>query len=234
MKKIYLFLFPLFFASSVNGQYQLEGGVFVGMATYQGDFVKETLPLFKEGNIAVGLTGRYVHNYTLAFRGNLIFGKISGDDYNYIDRRGRALQFTNSITELSGLVEWEPLGAKRYLSGVGFKRMVSPFLFIGVGLAFTNPKTDYSRYEGSSDAMNLKMTMDQNAKYFKTRFAIPFGLGFKFDFTENWYASLEVGMRYAFTDYLDGVSEAGNPDANDWYHFSGVSLFYRIPGSEKD
>ncbi len=234
MKKIYVFLFSLFYVCTANAQYQLEAGMFVGLATYQGDFVKETMPLFKEGNIAVGLTGRYVHSYTLTFRGNLIFGKITGNDYNYIDRRTRAFQFSTSITELSGVVEWEPLGAKRFLSGVGFKRMISPYVFGGVGFAFTNPKTDYSRTEYNNDSFVTKMKMDQNAKYFKTQIAVPFGLGVKFDFTENWYASLEIGMRYAFTDYLDGVSESGNPDANDWYHFSGVSLFYRIPGSEKE
>ncbi|GJM31340.1 MAG: hypothetical protein DHS20C18_03410 [Saprospiraceae bacterium] len=231
MKKIYFFLIILFFANSVKAQYQFEGGVFVGMATYQGDFVKENFPLFKEGNIAFGLMGRYVHSYTLALRGNLVFGKISGNDYNYIDRRDRGFQFSTSITELSAMIEWEPLGARRYLSGIGFKQIFSPYLLVGAGLAITNPRTDYSRYEGGSD---VKMEMDRNAKYLKTRFTLPVGLGFKFDFTENWVASFEIGVRYAFTDYLDGLSAAGNPNANDWYHFSGVSLFYRIPGTEKE
>ena len=44
----------------------------------------------------------------------------------------------------------------------------------------------------------------------------------------------EVGVRRVDEDYLDGVSFAGNPDANDWYWFGGIGLGLRIAQKDTD
>lgn len=41
-------------------------------------------------------------------------------------------------------------------------------------------------------------------------------------------------MRTAFTDYLDGISFAGNPEKKDWYGFAGISLAYRWGALDQD
>ncbi len=44
-----------------------------------------------------------------------------------------------------------------------------------------------------------------------------------------------MGFRYPFTDYLDGISLAANPDKKDWYIVTGVTASYRFgTGSDKD
>lgn len=232
MKNLYITACLLLAAFSMAfAQPRWEMGVFAGLANYQGDLVKETVPLFKEGNPALGVTGRYVYDYSWTIRGNLVFGKISGDDNNYRNddfRKNRNISFENPIFELSGCVEWEPLGEWRYLSGVGFKKMISPYIMTGFGLAFTNPKVDYPDETGGSAEFMKKIEEDKNAKYFKARPAIPIAIGVKLDLDDLWFLSLEFGMRYPFTDYLDGVSATGNPDKKDWYQFSGIQVIRRL------
>lgn len=203
----------------------IDVGVFLGMTNYQGDFVEENWPLFKEGNAGLGVLLRQSLNDQFNYRVNLFYGKISGDDFNYEARRGRGLSFSTPIFEIAVAAEWEPLGARRSRNTATFRKILSPYLMTGIGLAFTNPKVDYSRREGD---ITIPMLADQNNKSSSTRFAIPMGVGVKYDVSEQWIIALEFGMRYAFTDYLDGLSQAGNPDKNDWYQFSGLTLTRRL------
>jgi|APTNR8051073442_1049403.scaffolds.fasta_scaffold00213_25 hypothetical protein len=215
----------------LSAQPRFEAGAMLGLANYQGDLVEETVPLFKEGSLGGGIMGRYVFTYALAVRANLMLGKITGDDYNYDNefRRRRGAQFSSSIFELSVVGEWEPLGQWRYLSrGAGFKKLISPYVFAGLGFTFTNPKTDFSRADFDDVKLAAMIERDQNARYFKTRISTPIGFGVKFDLSEYWVAGVEFGMRYPFTDYLDGVSLSGNPDKKDWYQFSGITLCKRF------
>ena len=87
----------------------------------------------------------------------------------------------------------------------------TPYVFAGLGASFSKLTT----------AMN-----------------VPFGLGFKFGFSERLGAGIEWGMRKTFTDYLDGVNftEYQNGLDNgkdktgtwDWYNFFGINLTYKI------
>lgn len=71
-----------------------------------------------------------------------------------------------------------------------------------------------------------------------TAFNVPFGLGFKFGFSEHLGAGIEWGMRKTFTDYLDGVNfteyESGIDSGKDktgnwdWYNFFGINITYKI------
>ena len=230
MKKLYLLVFTLLLLGEANAQFKMEGGLFVGVSSYQGDLVREDVPRLSQSNFAIGVMGRYNLNQILAVRGNFLFGKLSGDDLNYDDdvyRTRRALSFETSVTEISFLLDWEPLGVKRYQSsGHGFKKIVSPYAFVGLGLGFTNPMVDTSR--STRESLEEVILQDLNANFFKTRFVIPFGIGLKNDFSELWSVNFEIGMRYTFSDYIDGVSISGNPDGKDWYHFSGVTIIRRF------
>ncbi len=236
MRFFYTFFCAVIFVAAATAQPQWEVGGFIGMANYQGDLVKQTIPPFKEGNFAFGAGGRYVYNYTWSFRGNLTIGKISGDDINYRSddfRRERNTRFENTLVELAGGVEWEPFGEWRYLSGYGFKKLISPYIYTGLGFTFTGLDAQYPAAETVSPGMALALAQDENANFARSQIVIPIGLGVKFDLAQYWYLGLEVGMRYTFTDYLDGVSKAGNPDAKDWYQFSGFQVVHRLPNTRK-
>ena len=66
-------------------------------------------------------------------------------------------------------------------------------------------------------------------------FAIPIILGIKSNIAPNWVLGAEVGVRYTFTDDIDGSNPSngnykslhfGNLNNNDWYVFSGITLTY--------
>lgn len=234
MKKNYILLFfTLILSGQLAGQYRWEAGAVVGLANYQGDLVESTLPLFKEGNLSFGVGGRYLLNYNWAVRGNVLFGKLTGDDFNYTEayRMDRAVSFENNFTELSFRIEWEPFGEQHYLSINQKKSFFSPFLFFGPGYAFMNPELDFSRTK--SEHILESIERDQNENYFQNRFILVGGLGVKYDVNDLWVVAFELGMRYAFTDYLDGVSISGTSEKRDWYSFGGISLFHRLQGTER-
>ena len=235
MKKNYILLLFMLCTVHLMGQYRWEAGAEVGLSFYQGDLVEQTMPLFKEGNLSLGVGGRYLLNYNWAVRGNVLFGRLTGDDFNSTieDRMRRALKFETPFTEASFRLEWEPFGEQHYLSLSQKKSFFSPYTFLGAGINFTNPMVDFSRTSKEEVAFLRQIEMDLNENYFKTRVILLGGLGVKYDINDLWVVGFELGMRYAFTDYLDGISHAGDMDHRDWYSFGGISLFHRIPGTEK-
>jgi hypothetical protein len=73
--------------------------------------------------------------------------------------------------------------------------------------------------------------------YGLTQFALPFGAGIKYNLSDKFRLSMEVGLRKTFTDYLDDVS-ANYADANDLLTLRGTTaadLAYRgdeVPGGD--
>ena len=55
---------------------------------------------------------------------------------------------------------------------------------------------------------------------------VPFMFGVRIDLHEHVSISGEWGWRATFSDYLDDVSQNGNPNRNDWYLFVGGSVSY--------
>lgn len=230
MKFAYVLLLALAMPLLMFAQPKWEGGVFLGISNYAGDLNKSTLPRMGESNVAFGVMGRHHFDYRWAVRANLFYGKISGDDANFDDdaeRAGRGLAMTSSLVEFSLMGEWEPLGERRYLSGEGFQKLFSPYFFAGIGLAFNNPELDTSNFI-DDDTFAERLNQDLNASYSNTNFTIPFGIGVKYDVTQQFLVSFELGARPTFTDYLDGVSEIGKSDTNDWYIFTGFLGSYRF------
>jgi hypothetical protein len=66
----------------------------------------------------------------------------------------------------------------------------------------------------------------------KTAYAIPFGLGYKTKLVTDFAIAVEIRARYTFVDDIDYNNQKinsvkfGNPDSNDWYVLSGISLVY--------
>lgn len=67
----------------------------------------------------------------------------------------------------------------------------------------------------------------------KTAFAIPFGIGYKMKLVNDFAIALELRARYTFVDDIDYNNQDidyslkfGNPNSNDWYMLTGISLVY--------
>lgn len=234
MRPFYLFLCGLLIclgSLNLNAQQEKwEGGFFVGSANYLGDIVETNPLVFKQSSIAFGFMVKRNLTETLGLRLGLNSGMLSAEDSKN-DSEGRALRgfsFENRLTELALLGQWEILGNKRYGSGNNFNKIVSPYIFAGVGLGFSNPTADFN------DHMRPGITLDQAAEVQQALFTVPFGGGIRLDLNRKWVLGLEVGLRPAFNDYVDGVSEAGNPDENDWWAFSGLTATMRFGEKDSD
>lgn len=207
----------------------------MGVGNVTGDLVATQLPPVEETHPAFGLWIRKSLSPSFALRANTIFGRISGDDRNFSEpewRQRRAFSFTSSLTEISFQMEWELLGYKRFNEKGYFNSIFSPYLFAGGGIVIFDPKTDFSRniIKDLFDAADA----DELATYSNVQPTIPFGLGFRMDLSQRAVLAIEGGLRTAFTDYLDGVSIAGNPDNKDWYGFGGASISYRFGEKDSD
>jgi outer membrane protein OmpA-like peptidoglycan-associated protein len=225
MKSKFTVLFLSLFTFTCFGQWEVGG--FLGSSNYQGDVVKPILFTLKETTGAGGLLLRYHINEQMAVRGNLLIGKISGADDNFDSRGNRGLSFSSPLTEISLVGEYEIFGGRRLRDGM-FRKYVSPYFFGGIGVGLINPTTNFNEDVNKDPSMVANIAKDKAHGFKKANLVIPLGAGFKFGLTPRVTLGAEMGLRPAFTDYLDGISEAANPEKDDWYVFGGLTLGYRL------
>lgn len=205
---------------------QLELGLMGGAMVYTGDAHCERF-LLKNGLSPSG--GAYLRYYLtdrLSLRANFLGGQIKGDDRNYPgDEHGdRNFKFTSQIFDFNGTIEFEPWGHRRYSTGK-FRKIFSPYINIGAGFVNSNPKVDYN--EAGNIGLSSQIA-DDKANTKTLHFSTPIGFGWRFDLSERLTLGAEASYRVPFTDYLDGISKSGNPDARDWYETGTINLGYRF------
>jgi len=220
----------LFLAFPFFTNAQSEGGVSLGLSSYQGDChcrTDENIGLLQELNPSFGLLYKYKFNEAWALRGNLNYVALSADERNFANagHAARGFNFDNTILELSAMAQWDLLGKRRMKDGV-FKRTLSPYLFGGIGLGFMQYDVNY----GTVDNQNVRN--DQDAS--KTQFILPVGLGLNYYLTEKFGIGIETGLRLPVSDYYDGVSDAANPNENDLYGIGAVKLLFALGKKDTD
>ena len=231
-----IFITPFSYGQQLQKTWEI--GVLVGQSGYLGDLNKSDF-FSKEPKFSGGVLGRYHLSRNLALRGALTFGSLSGSDANFSDRQVRGFKTKSPLTDLSAIVEWDFLGKRRFKYDttafqVRFRRTLSPYLFTGVGLGFTNPTPDFTGTASTPANFRQGAVQDAATNYPNTHFVIPFGIGLRYDLSENWVLGLEAGFRLSFSDYLDGISKGANPGRNDRYKLSGLTVTYRINNKDAD
>ena len=162
----------------------------------------------------VSITRRFYPR--LSGRFGLSYGRISGDDSKAADpndpdarfRYNRNMSFRNDILEASAVAVFDLIeNRNNYLKRPDFV----PYVFAGVAGFYHNPKglvgdnAPSSLTKGSYVALADLKTEGQATAYGQTQFAIPFGGGIRYRINRNFDASLEIGWRKTFTDYIDDV-----------------------------
>jgi OOP family OmpA-OmpF porin len=231
-------LFILFLLPAIAPAQSWEFGLTGGGTGYLGDINLNWYPELKETQLGYGAFVRRNFTPNWGLRLNYLGGKIAGDDANFDERLNRGFNFTSRFSEVSLLGEWDAHGRDRYRDD-GFHRTFSTFLFAGPGLAFFDPEVDFNdRPDPNPVANDEKIALDRAADLKEPVFTIILGGGLKYDLSKNVFLGLELGIRPTFSDYLDGVSEAGNTEKKDWYMFGGLNLGFRIaadpPDTDKD
>lgn len=227
--------------SSVSAQNKgsYEIGINVGTLIYQGDLNNTALGSIKNLKPAIGVYVNKELDAYFSLRANLLYGKISDDESQYSSpswKQQRNFKFSTSVTELSTVLVWNFLGD----NGVRDYSKFSPYVFGGVGISLLNVKRDWSginrtAFDDKSSAI-IGLGIDTLQATPQILPVIPVGVGLRYAVNNKISIRAEATCRIAFSDYIDGFGQAGNPTANDkYYGFSlgvGVKLFsnnYKCP-----
>lgn len=207
-----------------------EIGIMPGFTYYMGDLNPEGHLNFELYHLAGAVFYKQNFNPRWSLRYMLMRGTLSGDDDLLLGTfpQRRNLNFTSSITEFSTLLEFNffPFSAVKERS-----HPITPYLFWGLSGFHFSPKTNV----GSTE-LDLNAQLSEGVDYSKISIAFPFGMGFKFRFTDRVFVGLEYGMRKTFTDYIDDVStvypetfyQRGDSRGKDWFQFIGLTLSVRV------
>lgn len=237
MKKfIYTGFLSLFMVLNLFSQPQKwEGELSIGISNYLGDLVeKQVAPSFNESNLAFGLKFNYALSKTTNIQLAGIYARFSGSDQNFSnnDFHQRAFEFSSNIIELGGRLKWEPFGKNRYDNRNHFQKIISPYLFVGAGLGVLNASPDFSKSKFTNrTGINADIAAVEKAKI---NFVTPVGGGIRFDVNNNTAIDVELSLYSPYSDYIDGVSEAGNPDKKDWYYIASIGLAKKIGKKDTD
>ncbi|ALW84033.1 hypothetical protein AUC43_02310 [Hymenobacter sedentarius] len=170
----------------------------------------------------VSITRRFYPR--LSGRFGLSYGRITGDDNLAADEQGadskfrynRNMSFRNDLFEASAVAIFDIIeNRNNYLKRPDFV----PYVFAGVAGFYNNPKglvgkNTLGLSEGQYIALADLKTEGQATAYSKTQISIPFGGGIRYRINRNFDASLEVGWRKTFTDYIDDVGGKYAPVSN--------------------
>ena len=185
-------------------------GFSLNAMNYFGDVTPTTsFTSLRPGSTRVGAGVSLMHRFTprISGRFGLMYGRISGDDALAADENGtdsrfrynRNFAFRNDILEASAVAVIDLIeNRNNYLKRPDFV----PYVFGGIAGFYHNPK---GLYNGSYIDLQQLKTEGQATGYSQTQFAIPFGGGIRYRINRNFDASLEIGWRKTFTDYIDDV-----------------------------
>jgi hypothetical protein len=224
--KLLLLLLPLSLAAQ---DAHWEGGVTVGARGYQGELSRGLLPEFDEIGASYGLLLRRHFSPSWSLRLNANYSSIEGTDLAVYERRNYAFEATYLHGAL--LLEWDPFGKKRYPQPYLFKRRISPYIYTGIGWMQYEANASFTTGENGHEQ---RVQADQAQTFPMQSLALPFGVGVKADLSRTTVIGFELTTMTAFSDYLDGISQAGNPDANDWLPGASVTLSFRFLPKDSD
>jgi hypothetical protein len=203
MIKRILFIAMMLFSGAIYGQY-LEIGPYVGGSYYLGDL--NPGKHFAMMSPAYGGIMRCNFSTRWVGRLNFMFGQVSGDDTKMKAVENRNLNFESKIFEISLQAEVNFLS---YYTG-SWRDYFTPYIFGGIGTFTMNPT---GMVNGERVTLHELGTEGQlsgehpdREPYSLTQICIPFGIGFRVSFWNNFCAGVEWGLRKTFTDYLDDCS----------------------------
>lgn len=198
-KTLIIFVLLIATVSRINAQeeeYKMEIGGMLGGSFYMGD-VNFTTP-FKNMGIAAGVVWRYNFNPHMALKGDLTFGRISGNTEGAKTSFPQNMQtsFKRSVFDLGAQFEYNFWG---YGWGERFKgnRRFTPYILGGMGFTFAPAPA-----EG----------------VFTVNF--PIGVGVKYKIGRRLNIGCEFTMRFSMSDKLDVTNKDGL-QLNDPYMIKG-------------
>jgi opacity protein-like surface antigen len=219
MKKVY--------SQSALTNFELGGSI--GTFIYQGDLTPSHTGSIKTQKPGFNLFANKILNSSFSVRTNLAIDKLKGDDAKYSNpdyRQQRNFNFTSPVVEISEQLLWNPL--RKNYDNKGF----APYLFAGVGFSFLKSKRDWSKFNGEyfADALEVLNGLSEDIQHSLPEgiAVVPVGIGFRYALSPKISISAEISYRFSFTDYLDGFSQAADPNKRDNYYSNSIGIIYRF------
>jgi hypothetical protein len=230
MKKsilLFLALAPLLAFAQASRHHEM--GIFGGTANYFGDLKPDFFGDYGYSPVG-GLQYKYFVSPRLGFRFGANFAEITAADSlsRIPSQRERNLNFTTNLFELHGGFELNLLKID-----LDYYKL-SPYAFGGLGVYYSNPFTGDLNYNKiylrplSTEGQGLPPYTDRKM-YNLVNFSMPMGGGLKLLVGKKVMITTELGVRLAFSDYLDDVSKSF-VNMDTLYHYKGkqaVDLSWR-------
>lgn len=218
------FLLLLLFTTSYfySSAQKIECGGLAGMINYYGDLQPRRLTL-KNPKFAYGAFLQYNYNEKWSLRLNGLVSALDGADADYPDRLRRGYSFESNLRQLTTAIEWFPFGKKERDAEDYLQKNHALYLSAGGGLALVHTRT-----QGLPEN-----SLDLKRGSYEIPVIIQAGIGYKWDLNQFTNMGIEYIFHTSTSDYLDGISEAGNPDVRDWYNYIGLSVSYVLRTNKK-
>lgn len=229
MRSIILIIFSVCFIPNIHAQIY-EVGAFLGGSNFIGDVGSTNY--IAPNKPAAGLLIKWNRSPRHSFRASAIFARLEGHDKDSNDPRRalRGYEFKNNIMEFSAGMEFTFLDFDLY----SMDPQMTPYLYTGISTA---RHKSFFYDNGTQSSQNIN----------SWAYGIPMVFGFKTTVSRNFILAAEIGVRYTFSDKIDGsdpgiitpnphyipsetpkylLAPFGNKNSNDWYVFSGITLTY--------
>lgn len=186
-----------------RGPISFTGGI--GSALYAGDLCSDVSCNTLSPYVTLG--AGYKLWPRVFFGGDLEIFSLGATDTDDV----RNISFTSNNLQLTayGTFSLREDVVKRHGDFLKRKKLFKPYIYLGVSAL---------RY-------NVDASL-QETDFPKITVNIPVGLGAQFHITHRVSILAEGIYRIGFTDFLDGVSENGNPDRNDVFGSFSIKLRY--------
>ena len=221
--KDYLIIFILLFFSSFSIAQTHEVGLFLGGSNVISDIGSTNI--INPNDVVIGGVYKWNRTPKYSFRLSANYANVHGEDSKSNDskRRRRDYSFRNAIREMSLGIEYNFISFDLHDRN-GLFTKITPYVYSGVS---------FFHY----DALYLKGGKTVQKYNDHSTFAIPFSIGVKTTLSSRFILGFETGVRYTFTDDIDGSNPVrdkepyeslkfGNTKNNDWYVLTGVTLTY--------
>ncbi len=170
-----------------------------GMTAYFGELNDDNRIRQEFSNFSLGLEARLLSR--VAARAEVIYYSLEGDDLYAEDssfNRQRNLSFFSRNVEAN----LQGIFFLRKYRGDYFKRWaIDPYMGLGVGVTTYSPTAELD-----SITYKLRDLETEGEEYGRFALVLPLTFGVKLRMNEFINFNMELGYRYAFTDYLDDVS----------------------------
>jgi hypothetical protein len=222
---IIVFFFSILSANTAFAQGWEFGGT-IGGAVYRGDLDVNLRNFLPQMRPMIGIFGRYDLSEHWAFRTDLDVARVFVDEKEYSKstyRQARGFSVNTNLFEINLQLQWLPI---RLWDKVSF------YTIGGVGFVGFNPKPNFNLPNPYVTENNPNLMRDRAGNYSRGSIVIPMGTGMRIDLNNDWVIGTEMSMRYAFTDYIDGMSYIVNSKTKDSYYFVNVLISKKFGGGD--